>query len=320
MSRPVVLIDGLNIFTRHFVANPTMSGAGNHVGGLIGFLKNVRYLCEKFNPEAVCIAWEGGGSARRRAVRKNYKDNRRPIKLNRFYEDIPSTYQNRDHQLMDLIEFLKQLPVIQVYVPDCEGDDIIAHLARDPYGHKKCMIVSSDKDMYQCISDRVNQWSPGRKKIMTPASVLEEFGILASNFALTRAFVGDSSDGIVGIKGAGFKTMAKRFPLLSLKEDVLLEEIFEHAKTNNVKKAPAIYSRIDEDHKLVKDNMKLMTLEGKNLSGMQSLKVNSIIDSYEFVPNKLNLFRLFMNREIKNFDIDALWIALKCITAKTPIG
>jgi len=320
MPRPVVLVDGLNIFTRHFVANPTMSGAGNHVGGLIGFLKNVRYLCEKFNPEAVCIAWEGGGSARRRAVRKNYKDNRRPIKLNRFYEDLPNTYQNRDAQLVDLIAFLRQLPVMQIYVPDCEGDDIIAHLANNTFRQDVCMIISSDKDLYQCISDRVNQWSPGRKKIMTPDSVLEEFGVLASNFALTRAFVGDSSDGIVGIKGAGFKTMAKRFPMLATKESVILEEIFEHSKTNNVKRSPAIYSRIDKDHDLIRDNMKLMTLEGKNLSGTQALKINSIVDSYDFVPNKMNLFRLFMSREIKNFDIDALWIALKCLTTKTRIG
>lgn len=320
MSRPVVLVDGLNIFTRHFVANPTMSSDGTHVGGLVGFLKNIRYLCEKFNPESVCIAWEGGGSVRRRAVRRNYKDNRRPTKLNRFYEDIPDTYENRDNQLMSLIEFLKHMPVIQIYVPDCEGDDIIAHMANNTFRSKKCMIISSDKDLYQCISERVSQWSPGRKKLMTPAAVLEEFGVLASNFALTRAFVGDSSDGIVGVKGAGFKTMAKRFPILSSQEDVMLSDIFENAKTNNVKRSPAIYSRILEEQSLIKDNMKLMTLEGKNLSATQALKVDSIVDSHEFTPNKLNLFRLFMRREIKNFDIDALWVSLKCLTTPSVEG
>ena len=313
MKKPVILIDGLNIFTRHFIANPTMSSDGQHVGGIVGFLKNVRHLCERFSPEVVCVAWEGGGSARRRAIRKNYKGNRRPVKLNRFYEDLPDTYQNRDQQLVDLIAFLKMMPVIQLYVSDCEGDDIVAHLANSTFREKDCIIISSDKDLYQCISDRVYQWSPGRKKLMTPEAVLEEFGVDASNFAVTRAFVGDSSDGIVGIKGAGFKTMAKRFDILANQKDVCLSEIFEIAKTKNIKNAPLLYSRIVENKDHAVKNMRLMTLEGRNISGDQAIKIDSIVENYTFEPNKLNLFRLFMKREIKNFDIDALWVSLKCI-------
>jgi len=320
MSRPVILVDGLNLFTRHYVANPTMSASGEHVGGIVGFLKNIRFLCEKFNPSALCIAWEGGGSSRRRAVRKNYKGNRRPVKLNRFYEDLPDTYQNRNSQIVSLIQFIKHLPVIQVYVPDCEGDDIIAHMASNTFSNEECMIISSDKDLYQCISNRVKQWSPGRKKVMTPESVLEEFGILSSNFALTRAFVGDASDGIVGVKGAGFKTMAKRFPMLAEVEDIILEDIFKFAETNSVKKSPAIYSHIMESQAQVIDNMKLMTLQGKNLSASQSLKIDGIVMNYEFSPNKLDLFRFFMKNEIKNFDIDALWISLKCLTTRKNPG
>lgn len=316
-DKPVILIDGLNIFTRHYVANPTMSFDGSHVGGLVGFLKNIRLLCEKFNPRAVCVAWEGGGSQRRRAVRKSYKGKRRPVKLNRFYEDLPDTYQNRDRQLVDLISFLKKLPVIQVYVPDCEGDDIVAHLAENTFRSDRCLIISSDKDLYQCITDRVSQWSPGRKKIMTPDSVLEEFGVCASNFALTRSFVGDPSDGIVGVKGAGFKTMAKRFTVLSEEEDVLAEDIFEIAKNNSVKKSPEIYTRIVQNKDLVIENMRLMMLGGRNISGEQRLKIDSIVENYEFTPNKLELFRMFMKREIKNFDIDALWLSVKHLNITT---
>ncbi|HIF03760.1 MAG TPA: hypothetical protein EYQ84_10965, partial [Nitrospinaceae bacterium] len=86
------------------------------------------------------------------------------------------------------LKIIQNLPVIQVYVSDCEGDDIIAHICNRTFNERKCIIVSSDKDFYQCISSRVKQWSPGRKKIMTPENVLSEFGILASNFVTTRAF------------------------------------------------------------------------------------------------------------------------------------
>jgi 5'-3' exonuclease len=290
-----------------------MAEGGEHIGGVVGFLKNIRFLCEKFNPSSVCIAWEGGGSQRRRAIRASYKGKRRPVKLNRFYNDLPDTYNNRDQQLVNLIKIIQNLPVIQVYVSDCEGDDIIAHICNRTFNERKCIIVSSDKDFYQCISSRVKQWSPGRKKIMTPENVLSEFGILASNFVTTRAFVGDVSDGILGIKGAGFKTMAKRFPELSSVEDVILDEIFEKAKINNIKKAPAIYDRIVQNQERIRDNMKLMSLEGQNLSAYQMIKIDGIIENYSFTPKKLDMFRLFLALGIKNFDIDALWVSTQCL-------
>ena len=35
-QRPVLIVDGLNIFMRHFVVNPTLSESGFHVGGVVG--------------------------------------------------------------------------------------------------------------------------------------------------------------------------------------------------------------------------------------------------------------------------------------------
>ncbi len=68
MSRPILLIDGLNLFMRHFVVNPTIDESGNHIGGVVGFLKSLGYLVTRVNPSRVVIAWEGGGSSRRRAA------------------------------------------------------------------------------------------------------------------------------------------------------------------------------------------------------------------------------------------------------------
>ena len=54
--RPILLIDGLNLFMRHFVVNPTMSESGDHVGCLVGFLKGLRLLCERIQPR-LCRVW-----------------------------------------------------------------------------------------------------------------------------------------------------------------------------------------------------------------------------------------------------------------------
>ena len=99
----VILVDGLNLFTRHFMANPAMSENGDHVGGIVGFFNATMRLIEKCKPEGVVVVWEGGGSVKKRGLYKDYKQKSKPQNLNRFYEDeIPSTYQNRNNQIKTL--------------------------------------------------------------------------------------------------------------------------------------------------------------------------------------------------------------------------
>ena len=106
IEKPVLIIDGLNLFTRHFVVNPTMSQNGHHLGGFVGFLKGIRLLSERCNPEQIVVVWEGGGSVRKKNVYADYKRQSRPVKLNRYYDDIPDTMQNRNYQIKTLIKFL----------------------------------------------------------------------------------------------------------------------------------------------------------------------------------------------------------------------
>ena len=307
---PILLIDGLNFFTRHFVVNPTMSGQGHHVGGTVGMLKGLRLLSEKIGPKRIVVVWEGGGSPRRRAIYPNYKSGRRPQKLNRFYEEIPDTFQNRDYQIALTIEALNHVPIQQLYVADCEADDIIAYTARYLFPEEKIVIVSSDKDLYQLINSRVIQYSPGQKKLITTKDVREKFGVYPENMTVVRCFTGDPSDGLEGVKGAGFKTMVKRFPQLSQKEPVLVEDILSEAKeilpTTKVK----VYKNIVEEMDIVRRNWKLMFLDTKNLSADQIQKVRSSIESYEPSKNKMSLMRLLMRESVQDFDVDSFYMSL----------
>jgi DNA polymerase-1 len=257
--RPVLIIDALNLFMRHYVVNPTMSDAGTHMGGWLGFLKSLRLLTEKIHPKQVIVAWEGGGSSRRRAIFPQYKSNRKPQKLNRFYEDdIPDTTQNRDHQIRLIIESLKCVPVKQLYVADCEADDVIGYIARYKFSDDNLVIVSSDRDLYQLLSDRVTQWSPGQKRFITPSDVRQKFRICVQNFCLARAFIGDPSDAIPGIKGAGFKSLARMFPVLTDSE-VTFDDIIELARIRaNEKNPPKLCVNILESKDIFIRNWKLI--------------------------------------------------------------
>ena len=87
-----LIVDGLNLFTRHYIANPSTNKNGESVGGITGTLVSIASLSERFSPDRIIVVWESGGSARKRAIFKDYKLGRKPQKLNRYYgDDIPDT-------------------------------------------------------------------------------------------------------------------------------------------------------------------------------------------------------------------------------------
>jgi len=311
IDKPVLIIDGLNFFTRHFVVNPTMSQNGHHLGGFVGFLKGLRLLSERCSPAQIVVVWEGGGSSRRRAIFSDYKQGRRPQKLNRYYEDIPDTFGNRNRQVALLVEALRHVPVRQVYVTECEADDAIAYMTKYQYRDHKCVIVSSDKDLYQLIDDRVTQWSPGQKTYITSEKVKEKFGVSVSNIVTARAFIGDPSDGLKGVPHAGFKSLAKRFPELLSDEHVSVRDVVTMAEKLLETKKLKVLDSIVENSDVALRNWKLMYLDITNLSGQQIEKIKYTIDSFEAKRNKIALMRMLMREGVNNFDVDSYYVAIK---------
>ena len=311
----VLIVDGLNVFMRHFAANPATSENGEHVGGVVGFLRGLRHLVNLTSPKEVFVIWEGGGSLRRRAIDGNYKNGRRPVRLNRWYdsEDIPSTVENRNYQINLLVQFLRKGPVKQIYVSDCEADDVIGYLSSYAYHNDKITIVSSDKDYYQLVSDRVRIWSPGQKKFVTPAIVLEKFGISANNFCVARCFCGDTSDGISGAKGVGFRTLAKRFPHLTLTENQSVDDIVNDAIEKRADSKLKIYASIVEYAETARKNWRLMYLGTNNLAASQIQKIKFQCSSEPTNSDKLGFLRLLTRHQINNFDVNSYYMSLNSL-------
>ena len=313
-SRPILIVDGLNCFFRHFVANPSLSENGDPVGGVVGFLKGLQLLLERYNPSKVVVAWEGGGSPRRRSIDPNYKMGRRPEKLNRFYsDDLPDTVSNRNEQLAKLVKILRHTPVLQFYVSDCEADDIIARLVNVNFDDENCMIVSTDKDLYQLVTERVKQWSPGQKAELNIDIIQDKFGIHPNNFCVARCFIGDGSDGLKGVPGAGFKAMAKRFPELKTSSFVSVEDILTLSRERREQKRLKLYDNIISEEKVVKKNWKLMYLGNGNLSASHIKKIDDIVDAFSPKRDKLGFMRCLIQLCIKNFDTDKLFMTFKAL-------
>ena len=314
---PILLIDGLNLFIRNFSICPDVSSkTGENIGGYVGFLRSVEKLANMFSPSEIYVIWEGGGSSKRKSLLKEYKKGKSPTKLNRFYEDdIPQTDENKNFQLISLIKVLKTLPIKQVYVEDCEADDIIANLIhRNEFKDKKIIICSSDKDYYQLLlSENITQYSFAKKILIDKNLVKQEFEIPTINFCLSRTFVGDPSDNIEGMGGSGFKKITKNFPFLCEEKEYDLDYIFKYSEEqiDNKSKQKDFFKKVLENKELIIRNWKIMFLSDINISGTQNKKLDSILLSTLPKVDKLAMMRCLNEVGANNFDCDKLIFSIR---------
>lgn len=312
INGPILLIDAMNLFVRSYCAYPQMSSHGYQMGGCIGFLKTLRRIINEQAPSAIYVAWEGGGSNKRRALYSEYKMNRRPEKLNRFYEDdIPDSDDNKKHQIIALLSMLKCAPLCQVYVSDCEGDDVIAYLCRNTFRNHNKVIVSSDKDMFQLLDDKTLVYSLHKKKYVTPDDVTTEFRVKPHNFALAKALCGDGSDNIPGVKGLGFKTVSRVLPFLGSDQVLLLQDVFDYCHTHASESV--IYRRIIESEDDVKRNWKLVFLDGGMLSQNQASKVDHVISTFVPSIDRMGLIKALVKEGVNDFDVEGFFYAFNGI-------
>jgi DNA polymerase-1 len=303
-EQPILICDGNNIFCRAYEAFPSMDANGEQCGGVVGFLKSIQKMCNMIMPKIVYIAWDtGGGSVRRKSLYKEYKANRPPSRLNRFYgDDLPDTDDNKNKQLINLVKSLKYIPVCPLYIQDCEADDVIAYLCRKFQNEEK-MIVSSDKDFYQLLDDKTRIYNLHKKLILTKEDVLNEFRITTKNFALAKSICGDTSDNIHGVLGVGFKTLVKRFPIFGSEQELSIDDIVSYCHTHI--KESKVYSNVLSSIDNVRRDWKLVYLDTAMLAASQIDRIEYCICTYSPRVDKLGLIKHLLSQGIKTFDVDS---------------
>jgi DNA polymerase-1 len=313
----VMLIDGLNAFIRSYIVNPTIDSKGNPIGGCMGFLKSLQKVVRMFQPDEVVICWDGqGGSQRRKAQNKNYKAGRSPVRFNRrMYELSPEEQEkNKAYQYMRLLEYLNEMPVVQVVADNIEADDIIAILARsDHYAERSKIIISSDKDFFQLCDSETVIYRPIQDTITTEETIVEEFGIHPNNFALARAIAGDPSDNIAGIPRVGLGTMKKRFEFLKEPEAVSSQQLVEHCRA--VGKKLSCHNKIISHSELVQSNYSIMQLYHPSMSPTTRSKIMYNVLQFSPEVNITTIKAMMIKDGIGSYRFDDLYAAFRRITA-----
>ena len=289
----VLILDGLNQFIRCFGAVPALNDDGEHCGGVTGFLLSTASIIRTLKPTRVIVVFDGkGGSNRRKQIHKGYKQGRKGLtKLNRLagYEDLEDQEVSMRKQFGRLIEYLQILPLSLTYIDYVEADDIIAYLANH-YFKKEVTILSSDKDFLQLVNERIQVFTPTKKKMYTEKEVVEDYGVTPQNLIFYRVLMGDKSDNIKGVNGVGIKTIESKMKFLT-ENELSLDTFIEKCSSECDDK---LSEKLKNNLDTINMNYGLMQLADPDISSSIKSNVRDLMDTHKPELNLVEFKKMFM--------------------------
>jgi 5'-3' exonuclease len=329
MKKKLLLVDGYNAYIRNFAMLNLQAEDGRILGGTIGFLNSLRHAINANNADSVILVWDEGQSLKRKRIYADYKVHRtkKARKVLMPFDDLEQQDESFGYQLGRLKEYLKYLPVNQIQCPNVEADDIIAFICKDDrFSEYQKIIYSTDKDFLQLIEDgETTIYHPIKKKYITTDTVLREYGVYPWNFPALRSLTGDPSDNIMGIKGVGFQSSKKYFPLLQGEKQTLTDkDLVEYCEkeVEERKKPYKVHELALEESKRLEANYKIIQLIEPEISLMCMDRMDKFISTMDknLETSSIKLRMLLIQdtaiQLIDNFDawhipFKSLWYRIK---------
>jgi len=209
------VVDSNSLIFQVFHALPEMTSTrGEPVNAVYGFVRDVLFLLEKKKPDCLLCAFDLPGPTFRDKIFDQYKAGR---------GEMPDELRPQFPKIRQTLDALG-IPML-----DCEGyeaDDVLATVAREceELGGE-CLVVSSDKDCRQLITDRVRIYNLRKDVIYDAAALQQDWRIRPDQAVDFQALVGDSVDNVPGIPLIGPKIAGE---LLATYDT--LEAVLEHAE------------------------------------------------------------------------------------------
>ena len=157
---------------------------GRPSGAIYGVLRMVKATIDELKPDKSFFVFDGSLSPLRKSVLPEYKANRMK--------------REGTGELKKTIRGLLVSLGINTWLPDMEADDIIGLMTGQMDKVDKLIVVSSDTDFCQLMSDTVKVYNPIKKELLVSP-------VAPDKYVEYKAMVGDTADNIHGIKGIGPK-------------------------------------------------------------------------------------------------------------------
>ena len=199
MPAPLVLVDGSSYLYRAFHALPPLTtSTGQPVGAIRGVISMLNKLADSTGAERMVVVFDASGKTFRDDMYAEYKANR---------EKMPDELREQIEPLHAIVK-AQGFPLLAV--PGVEADDVIGTLAKMAEAVGESVLISTgDKDLAQLVTDKVTLVNTMSDTTLTPAGVLEKFGVPPERIIDFLALTGDSVDNVPGIPKCGPKTAAK---------------------------------------------------------------------------------------------------------------
>ena len=214
----VHLIDGTYELFRHFYGQRRFNkGEDKPFGAVVGVLHTVLQMVEK-DATHIGVATDHVIESFRNALWPGYKTG----------EGIEPALWAQFHPLE---RALAAMGVAVWPMVELEADDALAsaaHLAIADARVQQVCIWTPDKDLAQCVQDRVVQVHRKSNAILDAAAVRQKYGVDPARIPDFLALVGDTADGYPGIDGIGKTGAARLVNRYGPLEDFPPEVLGEH--------------------------------------------------------------------------------------------
>lgn len=197
MNKKVLLIDGNSFCYRAFYAIKSLATSkGIPTNAIFGFITMLNRLISQQKPDYLAVAFDLKGPTFRHKMFTDYKIQRKPMP-----DDLSA-------QIPTIKKILAAYRISIFEKKGYEADDIIATLAKKlDKAELEVLIVTSDKDILQVVTDNVKVLNPHKDGlILDEAWVRKRYGVGPEKIAEIMALGGDTSDNIPGVPGIGEAT------------------------------------------------------------------------------------------------------------------
>ena len=204
-QKRLLLIDGHSMAYRAFYALPVenfKTSTGQPTNAIYGFASMLINLIKEEKPTHIAVAFD--------VSRKTFRTERFPeYKANRA--STPDEFRS---QMSHINEMIDSFGIKHFEVEGFEADDIIATLAKaaELKGFDT-LICTGDRDSFQLVNDKTTVLYPKKgvteMSRMTPAAVVEKYGLTPEQYPDFAALRGDPSDNLPSVPGVGEKTATK---------------------------------------------------------------------------------------------------------------
>ena len=202
-QKHLYLVDGSGFIFRAYHRLPPLNNpAGTPVNAVYGFTAMLWKLIEELNgadePTHLAVIFDAAKDNFRNALYDKYKANRPPPP-----EDLLP-------QFPLIRDAVRAFSVPCIEMEGYEADDIIAcYVGQATAAGYNVTIVSSDKDLMQLVSPRVDMLDTMKNERFDEAAVTAKWGVPPDKLGEVLALMGDSVDNVPGVPGVGPKTAAE---------------------------------------------------------------------------------------------------------------